>query len=314
MLQFSNFIKKKKLLIPLIFFVILISGCSTNQSQTSSGTGLVIEKFESDIKGVDINPGEELRFTLTLRNTGSEKARDIKASIIGLDGWSEPRWIDCSAGSIGDLLPANPEYNLPSQATTCTIVANAPENPALSQSFQPKVSVIYQYDSSTIANIKLPSREKFIVRQDSGQPFESEILFRSRSPIDIVLDTRGEASQLRVLRNKDVIFPLFIKINNIGGGSVCETYADCLKTLKKIELRTESGSPSKLVIDTCQSKQTIDLFKGQSGELKCDLIALSGSDLSAEDLVSVTISSKNYGYSIEQSGQQINVKRDIKTR
>jgi len=302
--------KQKTVLFILLAAVVVVSGCTSGGLQGSRI--LAIEAFEPDIRGVDINPGEEVRLTLIVRNTGTEKAKDVTADIIGLEDWAETG-TTCKSGTViaTELAAPRPAENFPGQSKQCIFVFKAPEKLPLDKSFQTKVSIRYSYDSTTVATIRLPSREKFVIKQDAGGSLDSETIFKSTSPVDIDLNTKGQASQIRILQNKDVRFPLFITVNNIGGGFVCSDPSKCGETLKRFSLDITSGDPQKLRLENCAGKQEIDLFKGQQGELKCDLVAPGATELLTEELVSITTKSAGYGYTIEQQGQQLKVKREV---
>lgn len=300
----------KFILILSIASIILISGCASGGSGVAGG-GVSIESFQSDLKGVDVIPGEDVRFTLIVKNSGTERANDVKASLSGLDGWQNIRWIECPDGSIGNLFPASQEFNAQGQAKTCTISARAPEHIPLSQLFTPKAAIQYTYTTTTMATVKLPPKDIFHSKLDSGQSVDSETVSKSKGPLEIDMSTHGSAAQLRVLPNKDVRFPLFITVNNLGGGFVCkDPGVDCSKSSARVKLDLKTGNSGKLRIEGCESEQEIDLFKGRTGELKCDLVAAQASQLSAEEAVSITVKSVGYGYTIEQAGQQIRVKSD----
>jgi len=304
---------KSYLILFSIAVIVVVSGCTSSGGGSSSRI-LSIEAFEPDIRGVDILPGEIVKFTLIVRNTGTEKAKDVTATISGLDGWTDTGTVGsaCKSGTViaQELSAPRPAENFPGQSKQCIFVYRAPENLPLSQTFQPKVSIRYTYDTATVARITLPTRDKFVTKQDSGQTFDSETIFKSNSPIDIDLNTKGQAAQIRVLQNKDVKFPLFITVNNIDGGYVCQTPPSCSDTLKKIKLELTSGTPGKLRIENCAATQIVDLFKGQKGELKCDLVAPGATDLISEEVVSITTKSTDYAYTIESTGAQISVKRE----
>lgn len=291
--------------------LVFVAGCASQGSSGLSKT-LTIERFEPDIKGVQINPGEEVRFFFDIRNTGTEKAKNIEAKFVGLDGWLQ-RSGTCNDGQLiaFDLSPPAAEFNTPGEAKNCVFVFLAPEKLSLDQAFQPKIAVKYQYDSITTAAIKIPSRDQFLRKLDSGQGLESETVSKSKSPVDISLATKGAAGELRVEQGKDARFPLFITATNSDGGALCKdggSIDSCQQSLKKIRLQIETGS-ANLRLSNCDSEKEIDLFKGKAGELKCDLVASGAADLSSEQSVSVTVKAKEYGYIIEQAANQITVKR-----
>ncbi len=311
--------RSKSVLLLSVLLLVLVSGCTSSDKKGASSSAVVIEAFEPDIKGIPINPGEELQFSLIVRNTGSEDAKDITINIAGMEGWDSGTWTGGCAptnsisgnivtGLIPKLAPPNPEFGTPGESRQCILKTKAPAALRLDQTFQPKVSIRYTYDSITVGRITIPSREKVVIRQDSGQALDAETTFKSASPIDIDLSTRGQGGQVRISGSTDVKFPLFITVSNLGGGFVCKSPSSCSDTLKKVPLQVEPKS-QLLTVQSCISDNEIDLFRGQRGEIKCDLTAKKSADRLVDDLVSVEVKSTGYGYTIEQPGPVITVKR-----
>ena len=319
----TGFPKSKVILLLSILSLVFVSGCVGGENKSSSSSALVVEAFEPDIRGIPINPGEELQFSLIVRNTGSEEAKEVSIDVVGLDGWEYVKWTggcksgdflsgsNIATGKIAKLSPPNPEFSTPGESRQCILQLKAPKDLPLDQSFQPKLSIRYNYNSVTIGRIAVPSREKVVIRQDSGQTLDSETIFKSSSPIDIDLSTRGQGSQVRV-SSGEVKFPLFITINNLGGGFVCSKPGDCSNTRKKIPLDIEAKSSLLKVDAKCLEKaREIDLFRGQRGEIKCDMTVQKSSDKLIDDLVSVEVKSPLYAYTIEYPGQSVTVKRKV---
>ncbi len=301
----SSKINKKYTLFLSLALVVFISGCSSGGG--SSGGGILsIEAFEPDIQGVEILPGEAVKLSLIVRNTGTEKAEEIEPTITGLDGWG----IKVDSCVKFSLNPPNPEFNTPGQSKQCIFSYTAPGSLPLDQTFQPKVSIKYKYKSITVSRIKLVPREKFIIKRDSGEAVESETVFKSRSPIDIDMNTRGQASQIRLLSEGKVNFPLFVTVSNLDTGFVC-TDTSCENGLKKIKLKLSTPSTDiEIKTGECINYNEIDLFKGQKGEFNCELEAGASSEL-AEKLVSITAESEPYFYNIERAGPSLSVKRKV---
>ena len=121
---------KSYLILFSIAVIAFVSGCTSSGGGSSSRI-LSIEAFEPDIRGVDILPGEIVKFTLIVRNTGTEKAKDVTATISGSDGWTDTGTAGsaCKSGTVisQELSAPRSAENFPGQSKQCILVYKAPE-------------------------------------------------------------------------------------------------------------------------------------------------------------------------------------------
>lgn len=234
----------------LIFFVFLplISGCvlpggEPFESETPVGTGVVIEHFGPDFP--EVYSGEEVRFTLRVKNTGSVKAESGFAELLGLDQiWGHPPdapynreaqelfpdEVRCRYNTPADgkitLLPEDPGSGITGGVETCTWRYIAPKVlTGLSTSYKAKARFFYSYTSSTIRTVTLVSREELKTLQNQGRGLPSETYSKTKSPVSLDIET---SSPIRTYANQ-VEFPIVITVKNVGGGTVCHSIEQCKK-------------------------------------------------------------------------------------
>lgn len=208
-----------------IFLLVFASGCvlpdaNPFNSQTPLGTGVVIESFGPDYP--EAYSGEEVKFSLKVKNTGSSKANDISAELLMDHSWQPAMGGKVECGKDTTLLPADPESGITGGEETCTWTYTAPPVGLPIQS-KAKVSFLYSYTSSTIKAISLISREELKVLQQQGKGLPTESYSKTDSPVSFDIET---ASPIRTYTNK-VEFPIIITARNVGGGTVCSSVDDC---------------------------------------------------------------------------------------
>lgn len=279
----------------LIFLIIIsvISGCvlptgEPFESKTPVGTGVIIEHFGPDFP--DVHSGEEVEFTLRVKNTGSVKAENGFAELLGLDEVWEGG-AGAQAGGTGEifpdeikcrytnkwitLLPEDPYSGITGGEETCTWRYIAPQVlPGLSTPYKAKVRFFYSYRSSTIKMVTLVSKEELKALQDQGKGLPSESYSKTKSPISLDIET---ASPIRTYGNY-VEFPIVITIKNIGGGTVCSSVDKCKKDGWGMnegwyKLNLDILLPQGMTLNVCSYKENVVLIGDRPQTISCKVVA-----------------------------------------
>jgi len=282
----------------LIFLILTIpiSGCvlptgEPFESETPIGTGVVIEHFGPDFP--EVYSGEEVKFTLKVKNTGSVKAEKGFAELLGLDqvwnpgkntmvsqtGEVSPDELKCRYTNKGiTLLPEDPDSGITGGEETCTWRYVAPPVlPGLSIPSKPRVRFFYSYRSSTIKTVTLVSKEELKVLRDQGKGLPIETYSKTKSPISLDIET---ASPIRTYGNQ-VEFPVVITVKNVGGGTVCSSVEKCKKNnwgpkegwyKFNLEIYTPPGMQLTVCTPPPQG-ETIVLIGSNPQTISCKIIA-----------------------------------------
>jgi len=216
------------LILPLLVLpALLVSGCTLTPVEVTSN-GVEIESLEADF--INLFEGEQVTFRMMLRNTGSADTSEVFAELLGIDQeWGpdpgqevlpneeECRW---NSGSHFSLLAPEPENGIPGQTHMCTwtyVAPNLPEGQSIT--YEVTGRVFYRYSSSTITSITFGTYDELRALQESGQPIPAETTSSSKGPIKISIETQGP---IRFSEGEtSVDFPLYITIENLGKGVVC---------------------------------------------------------------------------------------------
>jgi hypothetical protein len=238
---------KNIILASLILFIIFTSGCVLQNwqnpfdSKTPEGSGVIIEYFGGDIQDNIYYSGEKVTFLLKVKNTGSVKAEEGFAELLGLDYSWRPAGSKLS--QTGELFPEeeacrytnkkitllapDPERGTEGSETVCTWKYIAPDVlPGITIDVKPRARFYYTYKSSTVKTITLVGREELKVLQEQGKSLPIESYTKTNSPISIDIET---ATPIRVYDSK-VEFPIVVTVKNTGGGTPClESSKNCKK-------------------------------------------------------------------------------------
>jgi hypothetical protein len=276
------------ILLILSTLIILTSGCTT----VGTGNGIIIEVFEPDFTSVFID--EPVSFQVKIRNSGSVDSEKGEIKIMGLD---KNKWGSEKSEEMGALLGADPVYGTDGETWTHIFKYDkAPEVPqGISVTYQPTARLTYEYTSNTIKSITVASQNELRNTQNLGNPLPSETVSTSSSPVAITIISKGP---IRFWSDtSSVTFPLEIKIDNVGGGVVCNNYASCGDTdsWNKIELDYEKKG---IDLGKCLDGD-IALFKGQTNTLTCKATI---SDLPDAGILQKTIKIEaRYGYFVDKA-------------
>ena len=313
----------KRLVIPLILFPLLFSGCvlPTQQpfeSNTPVGTGVVVEHFGPDY--TEVYSGEEVKFTLRVKNTGSIKAEYGFAELLGLDqvwipghgtmtttdGEVLPDEIKCRFSNKGlTLLPEDTDSGISGGIETCNWRYIAPQvSPGLNIQSKARVRFYYSYKSSTIKTVTLASKEEIKALQDQGKGLPSETYSKTKSPISIDIET---ASPIRTYADR-VEFPIIITVKNVGGGTVCRSIEGCKKNMMgagaewymtEMEIKT----PPDMQLSVCRSPENIMLIGDKPQTISCKVVANTGSIVGVAQR-NLEVKS-TYGYFIDKTADVV---------
>jgi len=312
----------------LVFAFVLISGCvipsgiNPFDSNTPAGTGVVIEDFGPDFQTV--YSGEEVKFMLKVKNTGSVKAEDGFAELLGLDqiwlgeqsqtsagGEVFPKETQCRYDNRGiTLLPEQPDAGITGGETTCTWVYKAPPvSTGLSVNSKPRVRFYYTYKSSTIKTVTLVPREELKAIQNQGKGLPTESYSTTKSPVSIDIET---ASPIRTYGNS-VEFPVVITFKNIGGGTVCTDKSENCKKYGGVIITSELPQWNRLKFKiilpdgldiangSCKEEDEKIVFTGKDPQtISCVIIAKDVSKQIGVIQKNIEVTAQ-YGYFIDKT-------------
>jgi hypothetical protein len=293
---------------PLTFLLILsavlaVSGCTGQDGGVSYGKGVVITGFESDLGSLSLESEDEVSLLLKAQNQGELDAENVKAQIIGIDldewgkgyGWSKDK-------DMGTLQAADPVTNTEGQTKTVQWNLEAPKLPKGTDfTYEPRVRIFYDYKTTARKPITLVDVEelKRIIQQGKTLPGESTQT--SAGPFTVQIKT---GDFVKTQRTNDP-FPLNIFITNDlweSGGSVYEDSGYYGSLLEQFQYPVEVSItlPSGMRLDSSEGCSTsgdwINLWKGKSAELTCDVRIEDPPEFRQEKLIQVEL---EYRYGID---------------
>ncbi|MCK5023015.1 MAG: hypothetical protein KAS04_02485, partial [Candidatus Aenigmarchaeota archaeon] len=134
------------------------------------------------------------------------------------------------------LLAEEPDKGISGGEKVCTWTYIAPSvKTGLKVHATPRVRFFYKYSSSTIKTITIVPREELKTLQNQGKGLPSESYSKTRSPIDIGIETSSPVRSY----GDSVEFPIIITVKNTGGGTVCKTIENCKKATWGIKPDTD---------------------------------------------------------------------------
>ncbi len=313
----------------LAISLVMVSGCTMPgtpfDSNTPAGAGIVIESFGTEPKMTEVYSGEEVKFVLKFRNTGTQKAENCFAELLGLDQmWKGaagtrtnpnnqevfPDESSCQYDNRGGwitLLPPDPATGIEGGDKICTWRYVSPVVYVPHVDYKPRARVFYDYKSFLIKTITIVPKEELVVLQNQGKSLPVETSSKSNAPISLDMETR---SPIRTHGTGNILtFPIVINIENIGGGTVCANSERCRKF-------TEGGSlwnQFKLTIELPDSmsfepgscgnggnvaEEDIYLVAGKSQTIVCKVMVNSIPERLVQKNIRVTA---EYGYFIDKT-------------
>ncbi|NIO21506.1 MAG: hypothetical protein GTN76_12390 [Candidatus Aenigmarchaeota archaeon] len=278
----------------VLFSLILASGCVMPglpfNSQTPVGTGIVIESFRTDPELSEVYSNEEIKFILKFRNTGTVKVENCYAEVLGLDQmWKGkddarknpsnqevfPYERECQYDQRGSwivLLPPDPSTGIEGGDHICTWGYIAPDvPPGIHADYKPRARVFYDYKTHVVKTITLVPQDELRVIQNQGKSLPVETTSESGSPISLDIETR---SPIRTY-GKSMTFPMVIKVENIGGGTVCSNSENCRKYAEggalwnQFRLTIELPDGMGFEQGSCTGNEDVYLVMGKSQTISC---------------------------------------------
>jgi hypothetical protein len=307
----------------ILLFLILSSGCVFDNipfdSQTPVGSGIVIESFRTEPELSEVYSNEETTFVLKFRNTGSVKAENCFVELLGLDQlWKGrddtrknprnqevfPYEKECQYDQRGNwivLLPPDPSAGIEGGDKICTWGYTAPDVlPGLYADYVPRARVFYDYKSFLIKTITLLPTEELKLIQNQGKGLPVETTSESGSPVSLDIEAR---SPIRTY-GQTLTFPMVIKIENVGGGTVCKDSERCRKYTEggaewnvfKLYIKLPEGMSFET--GSCTGDEDIYLVMGKSQTITCKVKVNEIPERLTQKNIQLTA---EYGYFIDKT-------------
>ncbi len=291
---------KSLMLLLTLFAVLIVSGC-VSDSGISYGKGVIITGFESDMGSHSIESGDDVSLLLRVQNQGELDADDVKAQIMGidLDGWGTGfSWSE--EKDLGTLLAADPVTNTEGQTKTSQWNLEAPELPKGTEfTYEPMVRVFYDYETKAAKPITLVDVDelKRIIQQ--GKTLSGETTCSSSGPLSVQIKT-GDFVKTQ---DYDDPFPLNIFITNDvweSGGSVIEgsSYYGGWGSEFQYPVKVSITLPDGMSLESSEGCSTsgewINLWKGKSAELTCEVRIDDPPEYRQEKLIQVELEYRYY--------------------
>ena len=302
--------------------VVTVSGCTVPAGGNNEAGGVKVLSFGPDIEKV--YPGEIVKFRVRFQNTGSVKAENVFAELLGLDQdwyndgfveggpWTKggeklPDQDECKYTSSNKmvLLPKSGVFGTGGEIGACSWTYKAPKNVQrdFASVYPVTARVFYSYRSEVVKIIPALSREEFLMYRNRGERIPLGEKSRTVSPV--ILDIEAE-TPVRLLEDGErVEFPVTIRINNAGGGTACVTQdknKGCKKAYSewnKVKIKVDAGDGVKLgECENLRNGKEIDLYKGKSNEIKCYMKIKTGGGSGGVSERRITVSAE-YSYFVD---------------
>ncbi len=146
--------------------------------------------------------------------------------------------------------------------------------------------VYYRYSSSTLTSITFGTHDEIRQLQDSGQALPTQVTETTNSPVKVTVDVH---SPIRFSESESSVnFPLFITVENIGGGTVCNTQGpdDCKdgETHNKVSI---SMSASDINFGAECNAEGLSLISG-TNTYSCEATATDLPDIITQQTMTAT--------------------------
>lgn len=287
--------------------VVLVSGCTAPGGDgTSFGSGVAITGFESDYPGLTLESGDEVSLLLKVQNKGEVDATNVDAQLFGIDlgEWGTGFSWTGETQDLGTLLAADAQTNTVGQTKTAQWNLETPELPkGTDVTYNPRVRVLYDYQTKAAKSITLVDVDELRKLIQQGRTIQGEPTQTSAGPFRVEIRTGNFIKT----QSYDDPFPLNIFItNNLweSGGSVVEGsdfgYGyDQYKYPVKVKLTLPDGMSLSGSGSGCStSGEWVDLWKGKSSELTCEISITNPPEISVKKLIQVEL---DYRFSADAS-------------
>ena len=265
--------------------LVISSGCVNLGGVSTTATfdnGVVIQNFEPELSSV--YSGEDVRLQMKIKNLGSFDASGD--ATIDLSEWG--------CGSSGaaqktfSLLPPNAERGTEGGEAVILWTCTAPDiAEGLTVPYEARAQVEYPYQSVSSKTITLLPTSDLIALNNAGKPLPSEDETQSHSPVRVDVVVKGP---IRISENNgQVIFPVTLKITNVGGGIVQDGLID-------LEVEKTTGAITNM--KDCD-QQNLPLWRGQSQTVTCEMTANKVTSMTQARIVATA----TYTYVISSSAR-----------
>jgi len=288
---------KQILMIPLIFSMVLLSGCTG--PQTTSGKGIVIENFISNPS--EMYSGESFDLQLMIRNTGSVDAENVRFDLSNVGTTYENKGLEISCESeceevIERFLAPDPEAGTIGESKTCIWKCSAPEEiPRNAKiTFNPSMRVYYDYECGIVKSVTIVSEDELKSIQAQGRPLPSETSDLTGGPVRLSIQMR---SPVKYLKDSDKVeFPISISVENTGGGVACHPSCNDPENWNKVFLEMDPQSGMSLKDCDVGMFNEVDLWEGRERTIVCDgelsLFSITGDRWGGVNILQKTLNVK----------------------
>jgi hypothetical protein len=291
-----------------LFAVLVVSGCTTTDGGgISYGKGVIITGFESDLGSLAVETDDDVSLLLRVQNQGEVDATNAEAILIGVDlnewnaafGYTERQ-------PLNTLMSADPVTETEGQTKTAQWDLKAPKLPKGTEfTYEPVVRVFYDYQTKAAKPVTLVDVDELRRIIQQGKTLSGEATQSSAGPITVQIKTGNFIKT----QNYDDPFPLNIFITNDlweSGGSVIEgsSTGGFYYGEKQYPVRVKITLPEGMRLESSSSTgcstsgDWINLWKGKSAELTCEVRIDQPPDFKVEKLIQVEL---EYRYFVDAS-------------
>ncbi|MFB6208215.1 MAG: hypothetical protein ABEJ69_02605 [Candidatus Nanohaloarchaea archaeon] len=220
-------ISSNKLAFAIIGLVLIVSGCTSNNQDSSQVTisqekGVVIQSFSSPRPNV--RPDQKTGLQLTIQNKGGAVAKDVRAKIYNIpkggDGWTTTDSWSMLIDS--QLKPANPSTGRQARELPVQWQITAPNmDTSVPVPYDFDLKLYYDYSTEGVTRVQAMGKSTF---DDSGVSFSLPAVDNTGGPVQLSATTQtplvffeDDASS----KTEDFC----VKAENVGGGTVLHPYA-----------------------------------------------------------------------------------------
>ena len=210
--------KKVLLAIPLMA-VVMVSGCiDFGGSDVQTTTGLGLEIVELSIDRTDVYSGSSARIFMEVENQGQsevDKAHLYLIGNLGASGWVPDNPATATFDSIS---PADPLRDVPAERKRTSWKLTAPAlSPGQSRTDQFTSRVYYPAKSTAQGTVWIYSEAEAEAARISGEKLSSTSFTYSKAPVSLEISVAPDPPVVEGIGEE---FTMYVKIKNIGGGTV----------------------------------------------------------------------------------------------
>lgn len=274
----------------MLIFVLLASGCTSSGGGT--GPGVVILSFEPDFASVESR--DDVRLIVRVQNQGGMEAENLEAELAGIDPAEWGVFIRTKQlGSSGRMIPPRPQYGTEGETDMVTWDLKAPDLAGtLTQTYNPSVRVYYRYQTAATKPITLVNEDELRRLIQMGKSLPTKEAAYTAGPLAVNIIT---GKYIKSTDEWGRTFPITIHIENTGSGAPSPKYRGFEKEDYPVNVRINLPGGLSTAGD-CQTYQTVDLWKGKSYDLTCDLRITNAPHIAEERTIEVKL---DYDYYVD---------------